>query len=62
MLRLLMMAGASCVLAVLAVVGGVALLPRQTADAVSGAPLGWVVIGVAGFVFALMAKRSRGRG
>lgn len=62
MVRWLFMAGMSCVVAVLAVVGGLALLPKGTASAVSGAPLGWLVIGVAVFVFAGMVKRSRGRG
>ena len=61
MVRWLFMAGMSCVVAVLAVVGGLALLPKGTADAVSGAPVGWGVMVRAGLVFGAMAKRSRGR-
>jgi hypothetical protein len=47
---------------VLAVVGGLALLPKGTAAAVSGAPVGWVVMVVAGVVFGVMVARGRGRG
>jgi hypothetical protein len=61
MVRWLFMAGMSCVVAVLAVVGGLALLPKGPAAAVSGAPVGGVVMVLAGLVFGAMAKRSRGR-
>jgi hypothetical protein len=62
MLRWLLMAGASFSVAVLAVLGGLAVLRDQTKVSVPGAIVGWVVLGLAGFLLTGMVRRVRGRG
>ncbi|WP_127357291.1 hypothetical protein [Actinacidiphila soli] len=62
MLRWLLMAGASFSVAVLAVLGGLSVLRNQTQVSVPGAIVGWVVLGLAGFLLTGMVRRVRGRG
>ncbi len=60
-LRWLLMAGLSYMFATLAVLGGLALLPKEKQLSLSEAFVGWLVMGLAGFLFAVMAVRLRRR-
>ena len=61
MLRWVMRAGVSCVLASLAVLGVLSLLPKRTHTAMSNTAVGWLVMGLAVSLFVLLPKRTKER-